>query len=133
MDITVLDNGSLRLKADADDQDYLRDHPDLTEAAALLELTEPYWTNGGFEPFDAGEANPFVGLTSAPCIAEALSVKEDGQREVEGRLWWFPAYETVGVVDTLREKGEVIFSAAPAMNAEATPDVTPPARRRRAP
>jgi hypothetical protein len=134
MDITILANGDLHLKADSDDREYLRDHPDLAEIDALRELTERHWTNGEFEPFDAGEGNPFVGLTSAPCISEEALVQHDnGEREILGRVWWFPAYETVSLVDRLRDEGEVTFTLAPDVAPEATPVTEPRARRRRQP
>lgn len=112
MDIRILANGALALKADPDDIETLQDHPEWGDVEALCELTEGYWTNGGYQPFDAGDANPNVGLTSAPCIAESMSCDDAGRNAVEGRLWWFPDYAVRSPVKELVETGEVVFVAA---------------------
>lgn len=79
----------------------------------LWDLFESCWANGSFTPFDAGEGNPFVGLTNAPCIAEDLSVEDDGRRVINGRCWWFPNYMVEDPVRTLAETGRVVFTLAP--------------------
>lgn len=116
MDITILPNGHLQLSLEANERDDLIDANERGgEMGALMDLTEPYWTNNSFHPFDAGLANPYVGITSAPCIAERMNGpdEENGKYEIDGRLWWFPAYETTGIVDELLKHGKVVFSAAP--------------------
>lgn len=113
MDITILENGRLRLSIESISQEDLQDlkgrAQEVNELAFLGELMEPYSTNGGFTPFDAGEGNPFVGLTDAPCIAESLQVADDGAQTVEGRVWWFPDYAIKSPVAELLEKGSVEF------------------------
>lgn len=82
------------------------------EVPILEDLLEPFWTNGSFAPFDAGQANPFVGLTEAPCIAEFPLVVDDlGGRSLQpgSRLWWYPGYCLSNPVQKLLERGEVIF------------------------
>jgi len=74
---------------------------------------EPYSCNGGFTPFDAGDGNPFVGLTSAPCIAEALDCGDSGEQSVVGRLWYFPDYCLRDPLDELARKGVTVFAPAP--------------------
>lgn len=116
MDITILPNGHLQLSLEPDERDDLIAANERGgEMGALMDLTEPYWTNNGFHPFDAGQANPYVGITSAPCIAERMSGPDEasGKYEIDGRLWWFPTYETTGIVDELLEHGKVVFSAVP--------------------
>lgn len=78
----------------------------------LAELFEPYFTNGSFEPFDAGDGNPFVGLTSAPCIAESMSHLDDGTNRVDGEFWYFDRYATHDLLDELRNRGRTVFTLA---------------------
>lgn len=118
MDIRVLDNGRLQLSllslSSEERAEVAERAQELTDIQLLHELAEPYWTNGSFTPFDAGDGNPFVGLTSAPCIAERLLGPDDnGKTEVDGRLWWFPDYAVRGFLDELIDKGTVEFDAAP--------------------
>lgn len=85
---------------------------DGNEVNVLRDLLEPYWTNNGFEPFDAGAANPYVGITDAPCIAEhALVVDDDGKRSIQpgDRIWWFPNYAVRNPLDVLLDRGSVEF------------------------
>lgn len=111
--VTVLPSGDLQLAAGnrtrSDIKEMQAHHDSLS---ILADLLEPYWTNGSFEPFDSGEANPFVGLTTAPCIAEALDTHDEGQREIVGRFWYFPNYMIRDPMDDLKEHGRVIFSLA---------------------
>jgi len=95
--VEILENGNLALSLpDADDreevQDMISDHRGYWYI--MNELFEQYSTNGSFTHFDASEANPFVGLTSAPCIAEAMDVLDDGSQKIEGRFWFFSKYVT---------------------------------------
>lgn len=68
--------------------------------STMADAFESYSTNGGFTPFDAGEGNPFVGLSAAPCIAEAMDYRNPDELEVVGRLWVFTSYQ---VRDPLKE------------------------------
>jgi hypothetical protein len=113
MDIRVLDNGDLELSLENDDIETVLDKIHYDEVGVLSELTENYWTNGSYHVFDGGAGKPFVGLTSAPCIAESMSYDDNGEPEVEGRLWWFPQYETTNLLTELVEKGKVVFTKAP--------------------
>lgn len=120
MDITILENGNLKLSLSADEREEAAYSLERAgEDMVLADLTEPYWTNGGYQAFNAGEGNPFVGLTSAPCIAESLSYDEDMKATVEGRLWWFPDYAVRSPVEELIEKSEVVFALAPGYEPEA--------------
>lgn len=125
MEIQILANGALSLKADQDDIETIQAHPEWDDVGALCELTESYWTNGGYQPFDAGLGNPFVGLTSAPCIAESMSYDDNGKAEVDGRLWWFPDYALRSPIRELVEKGEVVFASG-----DPSPQPAPPTRPR---
>jgi hypothetical protein len=85
---------------------------DRTSLDILTELTETYWTNGSYQPFDAGDGDPFVGLTSAPCIAECLDTHDSGENEIVGRLWWFPNYMLRDPCEELKRTGRVLFTLA---------------------
>ncbi len=114
MEISILSNGGLLLSIDPDEREEIRDQLQASgELSTLIDLAEPYWTNGGFQPFDASAGNPFVGLTGAPCVAEAMSYDDEGKATVEGKLWWFPQYETVGLIDTLLDSLSVSLPLAP--------------------
>jgi hypothetical protein len=106
VDATVLPNGNLVLTADPETREEI-DRAGLD----LHALLESYWANGSYTPFDAGNANPFVGLTSAPCIAERMTTLDDGTNEIDGRLWWFPNYAVECPIETLAKSGRVVFSA----------------------
>lgn len=113
LNLAVLPSGALLLTANNPTRNYLAtmgDDSDFTQA--MYDLLEPFSSNGGFVLFDAGQANPFVGLTSAPCIAESMAYDDDGSAEVEGRLWWFEPYQVSSYVRELRTKGRVVFACA---------------------
>lgn len=114
-DIKVQPNGSLEITATQEGRDWIEEQQgrERDSTSILIDALEPYWTNGSYTPFDAGNANPFVGLTDAPCIAEEMTYEDDGKREVVGKLWWFPEYMLVDPVEELRTKGRVVFTAAP--------------------
>lgn len=110
----VLENGDLALIANAATRKFLKDSDGSDMCPEIFDLFEPESCNGGYTLFDAGNGNPFVGLTSAPCIAESLTAPtENSPREVDGRLWWFPDYQVINFVEELREKGRVVFTLAP--------------------
>lgn len=95
--VEILENGNLALSLpDADDREEVQDMIDDHRGYwyIMSELFEQYSTNGEFTHFDASEANPFVGLTSAPCIAESMDVLDDGTMEIVGRFWFFSKYVT---------------------------------------
>lgn len=110
----VLESGNLRVIADNEARAWIKQEQELgrTSDDILWDGFEGYWNNGAYWPFDAGQGDPFVGLTSAPCIAESMDILDDGSRRIEGRLWWFPNYCVVDPVDELKRKGNVIFTFA---------------------
>lgn len=115
--LTELADGNLEVTFDdavtAEDIDDLRhDMTRLDEVAILQEGTESYWTNGGYRPFSAADANPAVGMTEAPCIAEDIAFHDDGRAEVVGKLWWFPNYAVESFLDTLIASRRVVFTLA---------------------
>ena len=112
--IEVLPNGNLKLMAGNAVRQWIKEEQqnERDSDSILLDGTEGYWTNGSFHPFDAGHANPFVGLTCALCIAEDMDYPEDGQREVVGRLWYYDRYQLTDPMEVLKRTGQVVFSLA---------------------
>ena len=111
MKVIIQDEGTLLLETEADDQSLLM-RDDLNDVDLLYPLLEPYWANGGFEPFDAGAGDPFVGLTSAPCIAESMNVEDDGTHVIVGRFWYYGDYMVKDFVALLRRDGKIVFDLA---------------------
>jgi hypothetical protein len=111
---TILPNGNLKVTAGNQTRAFIAEQERNQQGywTILSDLFEPYFTNGSYEPFDAGDGNPFVGLTSAPCIAEAMTVEDDGSREIIGRCWWYPNYMIRDPLDELKRLGRTEFAAA---------------------
>lgn len=109
---TILSNGDLMLTAGNATRAWLaeRQRDGASEMEILWEALEPYWANGSFEPFSAEDANPFVGLSSAPCIAEAMIVHDSGSKEIDGRFWAFTDYMVRDPIADLKCKGRVVFA-----------------------
>jgi len=116
-DLTVLESGHLKITLDFADEnerdvlvsDILEMQSEKDDLTILIEGTESYWANGSFQPFDADQGNPFVGLTSAPCVAESMEYHDDGACEIYGRFWYFGNYQIVSFLDVLIETGQVVF------------------------
>ena len=113
---TVLSNGNLLITASVDGcneikQELAKGDYGLKDSVFYTVL-EQYSTNGSFTYFDADDGNPFVGLTSAPCITECLDVDDDGDYSIIGRYWYFENYMIETPIETLCETGRVIFTLA---------------------
>jgi len=115
MDVFKLDNGDLKITLDDVERAELAE----TMATAnrnwwsiFHEMFEPYFTNGSYEPFDAGDADPFVGLSSAPCIAEAMDYPDNAPREIIGDFWYYADYMIRDPLEDLRDMGETTFTLA---------------------
>ena len=111
MTVTILPNGDLRLTVDENDADTLSRFSDTPSMTILQDLLEPYSSNGSFAAFSGADANPFVGLTSAPCIAEALNYSDPDNVSIIGRLWYFENYAIYDEIEELINQGFVDFQA----------------------
>jgi hypothetical protein len=111
---TILDNGDLQISLD--DSDAKAELQEIHERrgywAAMCEAFESYSCNGSFTPFDAGDGNPFVGLTSAPCIAESMDCADNGDLSIDGRFWYFADYMIRNDMAELIESGSVVYKLA---------------------
>ena len=112
IDIEIMQNGNLKLSLDSESQEALRDNmqePDFNRHNTIGELFEDHACNGSYTPFNAGDANPFVGLTDAPCIAETMEHDDEGNQTIEGRFWHFAEYQIACELEQLAETGETVF------------------------
>jgi hypothetical protein len=108
----ILPNGNLRVTADNNTRSEIAAGMKRDYWATLWEVFERHALNGSFEPFDAGNGDPFVGLTSAPCVAETMTINDDGSKEIIGRLWWFPNYMVQDPLEELKNRGATEFTLA---------------------
>jgi len=109
VNIKVLPNKDLLITVGNQERAWIKDEMHCRYWGTLVDLFEPYFTNGSYEPFDAGDGNPFVGLTSSPCIAECLDWHDDGKREIVGGLWWYPSYMVQDPLEDLKNTGRTVF------------------------
>lgn len=116
MKTEILPNGNLRILADAADREALAEIYADSEKGYLdaEQLAREALRELGFE-FVLPE---WIGaLTSAPIFADCVEFVEfpdSGEFYVpeDARVWWFPAYEITDPWETLRDTGEVIFTAS---------------------
>lgn len=110
----IMKNGDLKLVANQETREHIAEclETDFGYWNTMASLFEHYAANGHYEHFDAGEADPFVGLTSAPCIAEYMDYPDEGGREIVGRLWWLSDYAIRDDLGELLETGETIYHKA---------------------
>jgi hypothetical protein len=76
--------------------------------AFILDLFEHPLCNGWTEvkPEEIGA------LTASPILTDDFQRDDDGKLIKVGRVFWFPSYQIECPVETLRDRGEVIFSRA---------------------
>lgn len=115
--VKIQPNGELLLTADNETRAYIADEMRNGQRGnCWYELFEPYYTNGEYQPFEPGDGSPhsgpFVGLTSAPCIAESMDYLDDGTQEIVGRLWYFADYMIRDELEELKNRGRVTFQLA---------------------
>lgn len=109
--ITITPKGDLKLTATAEGREFIKNEQAANRNywGIMAEIFEDWSCNGSYTHFDAGQGDPFVGLTSAPCIAESLSIDDNDKRIVEGRLWVFREYMTRDDLEELAREGSVTY------------------------
>ena len=107
---TILQNGNLKLSASNACRQWISENEGLGYWVLMAELFEDYSCNGGFVHFDSGRANPFIGLTSAPAIAERMNYDDEGNQLIEGRAWAFFDYMVTDDIAELKNKGFVVYT-----------------------
>jgi hypothetical protein len=114
--IETLPNGNLSIVADDQEtRDWIAGKLESSNwgySQIWCELVDGYSCNGSFTYFDAGDGNPFVGLTSAPCIAESMNYSDNGDCEIEGRFWYFDNYQIESELSQIVETGKTEFTLA---------------------
>lgn len=109
--VEVMQNGNLKLTTHDDFVEEIVDAMKTkTDDCILADALEHYSCNGSYTPFNAGNANPFVGLTDAPCIAESMIYHDDGELEINGDAWFYDNYMIRCPIQEMIEKGYVIFT-----------------------
>jgi hypothetical protein len=76
----------------------------------IYEALEPYSCNGSYAAFDAGDGNPFVGLSNAPCVAESLYMNDEGENIIEGRFWYADNYMITCPYYELAKTGRTVLT-----------------------
>lgn len=113
MNVNILENGNLELTLeDSSEFEWLNENINSSHDDLIYSMFERYSCNGSYTYFDADNANPFVGLTEAPCIAEKLDYDDDGRKKIIGKFWYYPDYMIKSFIDELLEDGFVIFELA---------------------
>jgi hypothetical protein len=111
----VLKNGSLKITAGNKTRELIKELQNQATGRVwnyweiMQALFEGYACNSSFTHFDPSNANPFIGLTSAPCIAESIQYNDDGTDEVIGRLWYFADSTMRDDLEELKNKGFVVY------------------------
>lgn len=105
-------NAGLELTLEGDENEEIADN-DRDYWANMSELFEPTMCNGSFTHFDASTANPFVGLTSAPCVAEGMGYDDEGKASIEGRFWYFADYALRDDLAELIAGKTVVYTMGP--------------------
>lgn len=111
-EILIDDNGNLVISVtDAETLEEIKEHLEKHGSDnTLCAMLEQYSCNGSYTFFDAGQGNPFVGLTEAPCIAESMDIDDDGENIIQGEFWCYTEYMLKCPVETLLSEGSVVFS-----------------------
>lgn len=106
---TILPNGNLKLSASNEVRRFIKENENNSYWRTMAELFEGYACNGSFDHFDSGQANPFIGLTSAPAVAEVMNTDDEGNHTIDGRCWAFMDYMVRDDLEELKRKGFVIY------------------------
>lgn len=92
---------------------YIDNSPAWKEPHSVIiwELLERYAVNGGPELLSdgAGDYNAIGALTGAPIIAYDVERNDRNELINVGDVFWFPNYAVESELETLLEKGEVVF------------------------
>lgn len=101
MKATIYDNGNLKLFLPENEREEIKETKDKHgEHVAWTDMFEPYFINGSFTPIDP--ESHFIGLTSDPyIIGEDVTIEDNGDLTVYGKVWHYPNYMIDSVVDEL--------------------------------
>lgn len=106
-----LENGNLKLEIVQDKGEENRDWDNLhdREDDGLWDLLEEGYIGNGWTMVHADQTGD---MTDSPMICDDFSVEDDGDFVIYGNVWWFPNYMIENPIETLRDRGKVIFNLA---------------------
>lgn len=110
LSIKILPDGNLKLSASNACRKWIKENENSGYWQNMAELFEAFSCNGSFVHFDAGQGNPFIGLTSAPAVAECMDYDDNGNASIDGRAWAFNGYMIRDDLGELKNKGYVIYN-----------------------
>ena len=113
INLTVLENGNLRLEFDGDSYD----REDIEESlenngtvGAFCDMLESNTCNG----WDLRFGDNIGQMTSAPFLFEDSVISDDGMTlQNFGRVWWHPDYMVKDEVETILANGFMDFTLCP--------------------
>ena len=106
IDLTILENGNLRLSLEKDCREELEELREKFGISVVLhQALEAYWANGWY----IGTANQLWQMSESPVICEEGYVEDNGSNTLHGKAWYFPNYMIEDEIETILEKGYVDF------------------------
>jgi hypothetical protein len=109
--ISTTPNGDLLLQACNETRREIADLQSRyrSESSIMADLMESHSCNGSYTPFEPDGGDLFVGLTSAPCIADYIDCDDDGKLSLVGNVYYFANYMVRSHLDELKTKGRTVF------------------------
>jgi hypothetical protein len=106
-------NGNLTFLVENSQEDLqtIKDRVGGDDVAFLVEMLDTFGYAGNgvlsaIRPVDVGA------LTDAPMLSDGVALRDSGETDVTGKVWWFPNYQVEDFATTLLEKGRVTFTLA---------------------
>lgn len=114
MNVKVLDNGDLELSLEALDANKIENLQKIYntkgESRLMGIFLSEYSSNNSYTYFDAGNANPYVGLSDAPCIAECMYMTDGFTNKIAGKFWYYVDYTVIDYCQKLLSGKSVVFT-----------------------
>lgn len=84
-----LENGDLEVSAiDPEEFKEMIEHG-MDYRTMVSDAFEATACNGSYTWFSGNDGNPYVGMTSAPCIAPSLDYNDDGMMTIPEQYFWY--------------------------------------------
>lgn len=108
--IDRIPSGDLEIKVVPDEDEADRDWDRLLKQPTLCALSDLLEESGkqgyGWSVISGEDTGD---MTDSPMITDDYTVEDNGDEVIYGSVWWFPNYQIEDPIETLREKGRVIF------------------------
>lgn len=115
MKFEITENGNLKIISEAEDKEMLEENKarhNADDIGSLCDLLEDTGWRPNGRLYDVRPE--WIGaLTDAPILTDGLTIEDNGDATVHGNVWWFPNYMVENFMETLIEKGSVIFQSPP--------------------